>query len=58
MVWDAKNRLRSVQRGNTQWKWDYDSRDRRVREYENGVLKKQFIWSGTQLIVSVTPSPS
>jgi YD repeat-containing protein len=31
MVWDAKNRLRSVQRGNTQWKWDYNSRDRRVR---------------------------
>jgi RHS repeat-associated protein len=50
MVWDAKNRLRSVTRSGSTWKWDYDSQDRRVREYENGVLKKQFIWSGIELL--------
>ena len=54
MTWDAKNRLKTVKRGAgssaVTWSWDYDYLDRRVREYENGALKKMFVWSGTELI--------
>ncbi|MEQ1747966.1 MAG: RHS repeat-associated core domain-containing protein [Prosthecobacter sp.] len=49
-TWDAKDRLRTVTKGATTWKWDYDYLDRRIREYENNVLTKLYIWSGTQLI--------
>ncbi len=50
MTWDAKNRLRTVTKDGTTWKWDYDFLDRRVREYENNVATKLFIWSGTELV--------
>ena len=49
-TWDAKNRLTTVTKGNSTWKWDYDYQDRRVREYQNNALTKIFIWSGSQLI--------
>lgn len=44
-TWDAKNRLKTVTKSGVTWKWDYDFRDRRVREYENDVLVKLFVWS-------------
>ena len=50
MTWDVKNRLRSVTKGSTTWKWDYDHLDRRVREYENNTMTKVFIWSGTDVV--------
>lgn len=50
MTWNVKNRLRSVTKGGTTWKWDYDYADRRVREYENNTLTKVFIWSGTDIV--------
>lgn len=50
MTWDVKNRLRSVTKGGTTWKWDYDHADRRVKEYENNTLTKIFIWSGTSVV--------
>jgi RHS repeat-associated protein len=50
MTWDAKNRLKSVTKAGTTWKWDYDHADRRVREYTDDVLTKVFVWSGTELV--------
>ncbi len=50
MTWDVKNRLRSVTKAGTTWKWDYDHADRRVKEYENNTLTKIFIWSGTNVV--------
>ena len=49
-TWDAKNRLKTVTKAGVTWKWDYDYRDRRVKEYQNDVLTKYFIWSGNQII--------
>ena len=49
-TWDAKNRLKTVTKAGVTWKWDYDYRDRRVKEYQNDVLSKYFIWSGNQII--------
>jgi RHS repeat-associated protein len=50
MTWDAKNRLKTVTKAGTTWKWDYDHADRRVREYTDDVLTKVFVWSGTELV--------
>ncbi len=56
-VWDAKNRLKRVTVGGKHYEWDYDYRDRRVREYEwnvggnkNSVPNKQFIWHGNEIV--------
>lgn len=49
-TWDAKNRLKTVTKAGVTWKWDYDYRDRRVKEYQNNTLTKIFIWSGNQMI--------
>ena len=32
------------------WSWDYDYRDRRVREYLNNVPTKLFIWSDQEIV--------
>ena len=48
-TWDAKNRLKTVTQGGVTWKWDYDFLDRRVREYQNNVLIKIFIWAETSI---------
>ena len=50
MTWDAKNRLKTVTKDGTTWKWDYDFMDRRVREYTNNVLSKVFVWSGPEIV--------
>ncbi|MEQ1933846.1 MAG: RHS repeat-associated core domain-containing protein, partial [Fimbriimonadaceae bacterium] len=55
MTWDVKNRLRTVTKGGTTWKWDYDHQDRRVKEYQKvgsgaETLTKIFIWSGTNIV--------
>jgi RHS repeat-associated protein len=56
-TWDAKNRLKSVTVSGTTYEWDYDYRDRRVREfvYASGGSKptipaKQFIWHGNDIV--------
>lgn len=56
-VWDAKNRLKKVIVGATTYEWDYDYRDRRVKEfaYATGAAKpvipaKIFIWIGNDLV--------
>jgi RHS repeat-associated protein len=59
-TWDAKNRLKTVTRNGTTTRWDYDYRDRRVREYSytagttSGSTyttpSKLYIWSGTDII--------
>lgn len=50
MTWDAKNRLKTVTVGANTWKWDYDYRDRRVKEYLNNAVTKLFIWSGNEIV--------
>ena len=60
MTWDVKNRLRTVTKGTTTWKWDYDHADRRVKEYQYPVGSssgaafttptKIFIWSSTNVV--------
>jgi RHS repeat-associated protein len=50
MTWDVKNRLRTVTKDGTTWKWDYDHADRRVREFENNTLTKMFVWSGPNIV--------
>lgn len=49
-TWDAKNRLKSVTVGANTWSWDYDWRDRRVKEKLNGTEVKRFIWADTEII--------
>ena len=49
-TWDAKNRLRTVTKDGTTWKWDYDYLDRRVREYIDGTLTRVYVWSGNEII--------
>ncbi|MGV3659715.1 MAG: RHS repeat-associated core domain-containing protein [Prosthecobacter sp.] len=49
-TWDVKGRLRSVSKGGITWKWDYDYKDRRVREYQNNVVTKIFIWRGSDVV--------
>ena len=57
-TWDAKNRLKSVTLLTTGqiWSWDYDYRDRRVREYLNNTLTKVFLWSGQDIVQERTAS--
>lgn len=49
-TWDAKNRLKRLTVGFRNYEWDYDYRDRRVREYEYSAGQarpaehKQFVW--------------
>jgi RHS repeat-associated protein len=50
MSWDSKNRLKTVTKAGVTYKWDYDYRDRRVREYQGSTLTKIFIWSGNDII--------
>jgi len=49
-TWDAQNRLTSVTIGTDIWEWEYDGLSRRVREWFNGALTKQWIWDGLRLI--------
>jgi len=56
-TWDAKSRLKSVlvASTNTTYSWDYDYRDRRVKEYEKvgagtATLTKVFVWQGNELV--------
>ena len=50
LAWDAKDRLIRVTRSGINYEWDYDYRDRRVREYmfpvgsSRSAQHKQFIW--------------
>jgi RHS repeat-associated protein len=49
-TWDAKNRLKSVTVGASNWSWDYDYRDRRVKERLNGSEVKRFIWNDNDIV--------
>jgi RHS repeat-associated protein len=60
-TWDAKNRLKTVTVGGNTTRWDYDYRDRRVKEYNYAVgtaitalnyvnPNKLLIWDGDDLI--------
>jgi RHS repeat-associated protein len=56
-TWDGKNRLKTVTVSGTTYEWDYDYRDRRVREhvYASGGSKptipaKQFIWHDNEIV--------
>jgi RHS repeat-associated protein len=56
-TWDGKNRLKTVTVSGTTYEWDYDYRDRRIREfvYASGGSKptipaKQFIWHDNDIV--------
>ncbi len=56
-TWDGKNRLKTVTVSGTTYEWDYDYRDRRVREYvyasggsKPTVPAKQFVWHDNEIV--------
>ncbi len=56
-TWDTKNRLKTVTKAGTTYEWDYDYRDRRVREFvyaagssKTAIPVNQFIWRDTELV--------
>jgi RHS repeat-associated protein len=56
-TWDGKNRLKTVTVAGTTYEWDYDYRDRRVREYvyasggsKPTIPSKQFVWHGNDIV--------
>ncbi len=48
--WDTRDRLTSVTIDGVSYSWEYDGMDRRIRELRNGVLVKQWIWDGLEII--------
>lgn len=55
-TWDAKNRLLTVTVGGTRYRWQYDYRDRRVKEFKKvgtaaETTEKIFFWHENDLIM-------